>query len=223
MLQPQLSDLPQSYKPREKLAKTGVSNLTDTELIAILLGSGYKDQSVLSLSKKINEAWLKQPKQKISWQQLIEIKGIGPAKASTLLACQELGQRIEKNNKSTLLDQPEKVFHQLSQIKDKKQEHSLALYLNGRGELLSKKIIAIGSLNTNFIDFRQLLAPAITLPASGLILSHNHPSGNPEPSPTDIKLTARIKQGSELVGIKLVDHLVVTTNDYFSFKQKGLL
>ncbi|MEA2056773.1 MAG: DNA repair protein RadC, partial [Patescibacteria group bacterium] len=186
------------------------------------LGSGCKNRSVLELSNKIKQLWF-QTNKKLSLPKLLRIKGIGQAKACILLATQELCQRISHGNKSIQLDQPHKVFHQLGEIKNKKQEHAVALYLNGRGELILKKIIAVGTLNTNFIDFRQLFAPAITLPANGFILAHNHPSGDPHPSPADIKLTKRINKSAKLLGIKLIDHLVITNDQYFSFKKEGLL
>jgi DNA repair protein RadC len=134
-----------------------------------------------------------------------------------------LAHRLQHQQTNTKLDRPHKVFHLSNDIKDRNQEYCLGLYLNGRQELLKKKTIAIGGLNSNYPDFRQILAPAITLPASNLILVHNHPSGDPRPSRSDLQLTEKIQHAAELIGVSLVDHIIVASQEFYSFKRGGLL
>jgi DNA repair protein RadC len=218
-----IKDLPSIAKPREKLTKLGAKNLTDQELIAILLRSGTKNQSVIKLANKMLN---KYPLNKLQSQpagNLQAFAGVGPAKTATLLAAFELAKRLQQSNQAVALNTPQKVFYQSFEIKDKQQEHCLVLYVNGSRELLQKNVLAIGSLNQNFLEFRQLLAPALNLPAAGIILVHNHPSGDVQPSQADISVTQQVAKGANLVGVKLIDHVIVASKKYFSFRNAGLL
>jgi len=211
--------------PREKLQKLGAANLTDAELLAILLGSGTQHLPVQKLAQRLLASWplATSLKTRPTLQKLKKINGIGPAKACAVQACYELAYRLNNPQPAAQINNPEKVFHQAEEIRQKKQEHCLALYLNGRQELLKKKIIAVGNLNTNFVDFRQLLAPLITLPANSLILVHNHPSQNPEPSQADLKVTKKIERACQLIGSQLVDHVIVSKKNYFSCRKNGVI
>ncbi len=217
-----IKDLAEIQKPRERLTALGVKNLTNQELLAILLRSGSHRQSVLQLAQQVMKQYKLTELFQLSQQKLCEFSGIGPAKASTLLACFELSQRYHQQNKLAALNNPAKVFQQAYGIKDKKQEFCLAFYIDGSQHLLKKKTLAIGSLNQNFLEFRELLKPALILPAAGFILVHNHPSGNPQPSTQDIAVTKQVAQGANLVGVNLVDHVIVTSRSYFSLKKAGL-
>lgn len=218
-----IKNLPSSHKPREKLQAIGAKNLTEAELLAILLRSGTQQHSAIELAAMILD---KYPLAKLTERSAADLQafaGIGPAKAVTLLACFELAQRLNKPGQAISLNSPQKVFYQSFSIKDKKQEHCLALYLNGSKQLLKKKTVAIGTFNKNFLEFRELLAPAITLPAAGIVLAHNHPSGDIRPSQADIKVTKQILKGVNLIGIELIDHVIVSQDKYFSFRQAGLM
>lgn len=217
-----IKDMPSGNKPREKLALLGTKNLTNQELIAILLRTGSKDKSVLALAHEITKKHELKKLFTTTQKSLCRFSGIGAAKAATLLACFELARRYQQESTLVALNNPEKVFQQAFSIKDKKQEVCLAMYVDGSQRLLKKKTLAIGSLNQNFLEFRELLKPAFLLPAAGFILVHNHPSGNAIPSEQDIAVTQQVAKGANLVGVELIDHVIVTGNNFFSMKKAGL-
>lgn len=214
--------LPDTHKPREKMRLTGASNLSLTELVAILLQTGSNEQSVLELAQDIAQDGL-QKMLGLTEEEICSFQGVGQSKASSLLAAFELAKRFGQETELVSLNKPSKVFYQLFDIKDRKQEVCQALYVNGSRQLLEKKTLSIGSLNQNFLEFRELLGPAITLPASGFFLAHNHPSQNCQPSQQDVAVTTQIAKGANLIGVELIDHIIVSRNSYFSFKQQGLL
>jgi len=218
-----IRDLPNIKKPRERLIHFGANNLTNIELLAILLSSGTKQYSVLNVAKKLLKRFPLEILNKTSLSELISISGIGYAKACTILACLELSNRIHSNRQLMKLNNPQKIFELARDIKDKKKEYTLALYLNGRQELTHKQIISIGSLNYNLLEVRDVFTPALTLPASFVILVHNHPSGDPTASDDDIKVTKKLLKAGEILGINMIDHVIVSFNNYFSFKEENLI
>ena len=218
-----ISDLPAIHKPRERLQILGSKNLTNQELVAILLRTGTSKSSALVLAQKLVKNNNLKELTSLSFERLCKTPGIGPAKASTLLACFELARRCQQQSQLVSLNTPKKVFAQAFSIKDKSQEVCLAMYLDGRQRLLQKKTLAIGSLNQNFLEFRELLKPAFCLPAAGIILVHNHPSGNVQPSQEDLTVTKHLMKGLDLVGVELIDHLIVTKEKYFSMKEAGVM
>lgn len=218
-----ISDLPAIHKPRERLQVLGSKNLTNQELVAILLRTGTSKNSALVLAKKIVKNNNLKGLISLSFEELCKIPGIGPAKACSLKACFELAKRSWEQSQLISLNKPSKIFAQAFSIKDKNQEICLAMYVDGRQRLLKKKTLAIGSLNQNFLEFRELLKPAFYLPAAGIILVHNHPSGSVQPSQEDLTVTRHIMKSLTLVGIELIDHLIVTKEKYFSLKEAGLI
>lgn len=214
------SELASVHKPREKMRLLGASNLSLAELIAILLQTGSSQHSVLELAEKISKPGLENML-KMNEKQICQHQGVGSSKASSLLAAFEITKRYKQESTLVSLNKPSKIFYQAFDIKDRKQEVCQALYVNGSKQFLSKKTLSIGSLNQNFLEFRELLEPAITLPASGFFLVHNHPSGNCQPSQQDIAVTNQIAQGANLMGIELIDHVIVSSNSYCSLKQEG--
>lgn len=213
-----IKNLALRYRPREKMREQGVQALNNSELLALIISSGQKNCNVLELAKKV-EKQLFSNTQAISQQSLSKIFGIGEISANKILASLELGQRLAQKDNSQQINTPTKIFALSSELQNKKQEHCLAFYLNGRQELLSKKTIAIGGLNFNFLEPRQIFEPAFNLGASSFILVHNHPSGNPEPSDDDLLLTKKIATVADLMGVKLLDHLIVCKNNFFSIRE----
>ncbi len=214
-------DLPKSDRPQEKLLQKGSSNLTNAELLAIILGTGRRKQNVISLAEQI----LKQfPIEKISLvplENLIKIPGIGRVKAARVLAAIELGQRIfskETVNK-TYIRSTLDMLSQLREIADKRQENLVVLYLNARDELIKKETIAIGNINAMHIELKEILSPALTNPAISIIMAHNHPSQDPDPSDADIIFTKKLQEAGEIMGIKLLEHLIICKSSYFSFAE----
>ncbi len=204
------------YRPREKAKKHGFQFLNNNELLALIIGSGQKNCNALELAKKAGKEIEKKTN---SIKDLVKISGIGEILAIRILASLEFGKRLAAQNKQTQIDQPVKIFQLSRELMHKKQEYCLAFYLNGRQELLSKKTIAIGGLNYNYLEPRDIFEPAFSLGAGSFILVHNHPSGNCHPSNEDLALTEKIAKISDLLGVKLLDHIIITKNGFFSIKE----
>lgn len=213
--------------PREKLGLLGIGNLSEVELVALLLGSGTQKQPLMQLAEK---TWQKIKKfygtahpSSPSPDWLESLAGIGKAKASALAAALELSQRLH-----TLLAPPQVVsptvaFQLAVQIRQSAKEHVLALFLDGQQRLLETQLIAIGGKNFAFLDPAQIFHSALKLPAAGIILVHNHPSGSLEPSDNDLRLTVRLKTAADLLGVEFLDHLIVSKAGYFSLREHGLI
>jgi len=217
-----IKDFPRIKRPRERLAAVGIQNLTKVELLAIILSSGTKHGNVLSLARKILKTFPLKELSGIQISDLTKIKGVGQVKAGKILASLELGGRAVGGSVKQLLT-PQDVLGEVDDIKSKNREYLVALYLNARHNLLKKQTISIGNLNQSFLEPRDVFAPALILPCSFIILAHNHPSGDSSPSMDDKTLTKHLFKAGELLGIKLVDHIIVSKNDYFSFKEAKLL
>ncbi|MFA6608510.1 MAG: DNA repair protein RadC [Candidatus Paceibacterota bacterium] len=208
--------------PREKLQKYGVNKLQDHELLALLLGSGIKDLNVLQLSKKILTIITKLGADKITLENLLEIKGLGQAKASQIIAVIELGKRLHTNRSPEVLSAQD-IWNLCADFRESKKEHFVAFYLDTQSRLIERQIISIGTLNNSLVHPREVFEPAIKLSAASVIIAHNHPSGSLEPSKEDKKVTERLKQSGELLGIEIIDHVILSKSGYLSFKHKNLL
>ncbi len=215
-------------RPREKLILKGANTLSDAELLAILIGTGTRHETAVDLAKSILAAFDNEL-QKLSrtdLKELMLIKGIGPAKGITILAALELGRRrLNKNNKEkVIINASNTAYDELAgQLIDLDYEQFMALFLNNRNEVIEKYVVSRGGRTSTVVDPVLLLRSAVLAKAKGIIIAHNHPSGNPQPSPSDITLTGRIKEASALFDIQLLDHLIITNNQYLSFADKGLL
>ena len=208
--------------PREKLAKSGISALRDEELLAIVLRTGYKGKNGLQLAKEILKKYSADEFIHIPLSKLKQIKGIGTSKASIIAAASELVKRgLDKNIVS--IKKPIEILPLVFDIKDKKKEYFVVFYLNARNEVLKKDVVSVGTLNASLVHPREVFYPAIKHSAARVILVHNHPSGNPTPSEDDIKLTKRLIYAGEILGIEILDHIVVSKNDFFSMKAKELI
>jgi DNA repair protein RadC len=217
-----IKDLALRYRPREKVKRFGLKALSNRELLALIIGSGQKNCNVLELAKKVEkQLFTKGRFEKITeiQQNLSQIFGIGEVLANKILASLELGERLSKEQKHEQISNPKKIFELSAELYDKKQEYCLAFYFNGRQELLSKKTIAIGGLNYNFLEPRNVFEPAFSLGASSFILVHNHPSGNLEPSDDDLLLTEKVAKIADLMGVKLLDHLIVCKKNFYSIRE----
>ncbi|MCA9372512.1 DNA repair protein RadC [Candidatus Woesebacteria bacterium] len=216
-----LAALPNFKRPRERMWRLGPANVTTTELLAIILGHGVAGCNVLQLAAKA-ETWLAQTKLQLQPAQPQTAPGFGRAQSLKLIAIQELCRRATQSNPATALLSPQAIIDQVGNLSKAKQEKVLAFFVDARYFLLEKRIIAIGKHNTVSVEPRDVFAPALQLPAHGVILVHNHPSGNPEPSTDDFDFTHRMLQASELLGVALIDHIIVGINGWYSFGQHGL-
>jgi len=220
-----LKDLPKHEQPREKLIEKGVENLRDHELLAIILRTGIEGKDVLKVAGEILTKYPMQKLLSLGLKELSEIKGIGPAKASLLLASFELTKRgleVEDNNLPTI-NSVKEVVAQLQEMRTAKKEHFVALYLNSRNQLIHKETISIGTLNSGLVHPREVFKPAIDCLVSSIIVAHNHPSGSPVPSEKDIELTKRLVDSGKILGIEIIDHVIIAVKDSFSFKEKNLI
>jgi DNA repair protein RadC len=220
-----IREMPKVERPREKLIEKGTENLKDEELLAILLRTGTREKSALDLAKQVLKKFSKKKFQKLKYEDLIKIKGINAAKACEILAAIELTKRILKIGEETLpkIESVKDVVAQFSYLREKQREHLTALYLNARNEVVFKKHLFVGTLDANICHPREIFKYAIENNAASVILVHNHPSGDPEPSKADLEITKRIQEAGKIMGIDLLDHIIISKNKIFSFKEKGLI
>jgi DNA repair protein RadC len=222
-----IKEMPNHERPRERFMKYGADLLLTHELIAIILRTGSREDSVLELSKKIlYQAKTLKELSMMNIEDLIKLKGIGPSKAIQLLAAFELGKRMhsEDYKKRLKIHHPESIYLYLKdKLELKTQEHLIGLFLNTKGELIKKETIFIGSLNTSVVHPREIFKEAVKVSAASIVIAHNHPSGDPSPSAQDIEITKRLHQNGLMMDIEVLDHIIIGQNKYFSFKERGML
>jgi DNA repair protein RadC len=220
-----IKDLPKVDRPREKLISKGPQNLKDEELLAILLRTGREGKNVLEVAKQVLSKHSKKRLLKLTYEDLVKIKGIDSAKACTILAASELAKRAMEVGEETLpiIKSTKDVIAQAVYMRDKTREHLMAIFLNARNEMVYKKPMFIGTLNANLVHPREIFAEALKQNAASVILVHNHPSGDPEPSQDDLEITKRIQEAGKIMGIDVLDHIIITKTKVFSFKEKKLI
>ncbi len=220
-----IKDLPKSDRPREKLIAKGVENLKDSELLAILLRTGTIGKNVIEIASQILSKYSKKRLLQMTYQDLSKISGIDSAKATTLLAAFELSKRALEVNDTNLpvISDAKDAVAQLSDMRDLKKEHLVALYLNAKNQLVHKETISMGTLNANLVHPREVFEPALKYSAAQIIAVHNHPSGDPKPSEDDLEVTKRLTEAGKMMGIELMDHVIISKNSHFSFKEEKLL
>ena len=217
-----LKKLPKIELPREKLIKYGPEKLSEAELLAILLRSGKKGQNVIQLSKKIIKKFTPDILIDTKYEELKKISGLGPAKACEIVACFELGKRLLKEKKVKPYLTPQDIWEECKDIRESKKEHFIIFYLDSRSQEIKRDIISIGTLNSSLVHPREVFEPAVHHVAAHIIAVHNHPSGELEPSEADIVLTRRLYDAGKILGIELLDHVIVTKNDFLSMKEHHL-
>lgn len=220
-------EISEQERPREKVLRYGIEQCSNRDLLAIILRSGVKGKSVLELADQLlsmeqNLAMIT----RLTYEELIQIRGIKKAKAIVLLACFELSKRISSDQviSAMCINNPSNLSEWLNKkIGFKDQEHFMVIFLGTKNQILKDKTIFIGSLDRTIIHPREIYKEAIKLNASKIICVHNHPSGDVTPSPNDIVATQAISEVGKTVGIPLLDHLIVGNNHYLSFREQGLL
>jgi len=220
-------DLPIEERPRERLQRIGVDNLSTQELLALVIEKGGKGQSVLTLAQNLLAHFgnLNNIKN-ASIEELKKIKGIGFATACKLQAAFKLGEKAELHlpKYGEKIEGPESVFSLLkNEIGDKKKESFYILSLTTRNNLISVDKVSTGTLSASLAHPREVFLPAIKNSASTVIIVHNHPSGDPQPSEDDLEITKRLLEAGKILGIHVIDHIIVTKTKYFSFKDKRLI
>ncbi len=221
-------DIPNDDKPRERLFNYGANNLSNEELISIILKTGSKNFSVKEVSLKILEfvkdiTMLKD----IGISSLMKIDGIGRVKAIELKAALELGRRVYSNNNTInkiKMNNPLVIYEYFKEVLiDKKQEYFYCIYLDTKGNLLDKKCLFLGTINNSVIHPREIFKEAYLLSANGIICVHNHPSGDSTPSKEDIVVTRKLQELGIIHGIKIIDHVIIGNNNYYSFNDNNRL
>ena len=217
-----IKEMPKDERPRERLLNQGVKALSNEELLAILLRTGDKETSVIELSKKVlYHLHGLQDLKTMTVQELLTIKGIKLAKATTLIAAIELGRRLSREIKVTkykiqsAFDIYELVKSEISHLE---QENFVVIYLNVKGEVIHKETIFIGTINQTLIHPREIFKPAIKLLASAVVFCHNHPTGDASPSKADLDATEKLMEASQIVGIDLIDHVIIGKDEFYSIK-----
>lgn len=221
-----IKDIPISERPREKLKSIGVNNLSDSELIAIILKTGTRKKSVndlsLELLNKYNIEYLKD----ISINELMNINGIGEVKAIELVASIELGKRIvlKKNNKLRKLVNAKDIWEDSKYLfNNLKQEYFYALYFNNKNELIERKLLFMGTINNSVVHPREIFKEAYKVSASSIVCMHNHPSGDINPSREDIRFTESLVKTGYIQGIPVLDHIIVGEDSFYSFYDNNRL
>ena len=225
-----IKDLNPDERPYEKCVKFGAEHLTDAELIAILLRSGTRGESSLSLANRILHPVFSQEGilclHQWTYEQLMQIKGIGQVKAVQILCLAELAKRLAKADAGQELNfnSPETIArYYMEDMRHLKQENMKLLLLNTKARLISESDISLGTINSTVISPRELFVEALHKNAVSIILLHNHPSGDPTPSKEDILMTRRVRDAGNMIGIELLDHIVIGNNCYVSLREKGLI
>ncbi|KAB3531604.1 RadC family protein [Alkaliphilus serpentinus] len=222
-----IKKLPEWERPREKLLNYGANKLSNSELLAILLSTGYKEQSAISLAEKIlaqDEGLRVLTNSTV--QELSKIKGIGLAKSSQLIAAVELGKRIALSTKANnyKIKGPEDVTALImEEMRYLKKEYFNIFLLNTKNEVISIENISVGNLSSSIVHPREVFISAIKRSSSSIILVHNHPSGDPTPSKEDINITKRLLEAGDLLGIKVLDHIIIGDGIYISLKEKAFM
>ncbi|MFE8703450.1 DNA repair protein RadC [Cytobacillus sp. FJAT-54145] len=222
-----IRDFPEDERPRERFIQNGPESLANHELLALLLRTGTKEESVLQLANRLLKHFegLRLLKD-ATLDEITEIKGIGKAKAIQVLAAVEIGRRISNlayDDRYVIRSPEDGANYVMHDMRFLSQEHFVCLYLNTKNQVLHKKTIFIGSLNASIVHPREVFKEALRRSAASIICAHNHPSGDPTPSREDIEVTKRLSECGKMIGIDLLDHLIIGENTFVSLKEKGYL
>ncbi len=226
---PSIKEWPEDERPRERLITCGPDRLTDAELLAIILRTGDAstrttalDQARLLLSRFRDFRGLGS----VTYAELCGMKGIGPAKAAQIMACMEIGRRFasQKVREGESFTSSRDVFsHFHESLRHRKKEMFIVLLLNGKNRKIREVVVSEGSLNASIVHPREVFNPAIRESAASIILVHNHTGGDPTPSREDREITRRLKEAGDLMGIKVLDHVIIGDGRYVSFADEGWL
>lgn len=221
-----IKNMPESERPREKLLKYGVATLSNAELLAIILSTGTKEMSAIDLANHIicsSKEGLRHLTN-CTIEELSQIKGVGLAKSSQIIASIELGKRIALTSKANnyKIKSPNDVSNLLmEEMRYLEKEYFNIVLLNTKNEVIAVENISIGSINASIVHPREVFIRAIKRTSSSIILVHNHPSGNPQPSKEDINITKRLVEAGKLIGIEVLDHIIIGDNVYISLKENN--
>ena len=214
-----IHDLPVWDRPREKLQKKGAHALSDLELLAILIGSGTRGNDVLTTASRLLQV-LDGAGASVSIGQLCAVSGVGPAKAALIVAALEFARRRIRPRGLKIAFPPD-IYPLIRHVADRRQEHFIGISLNGANEVIAIRTVSVGLVNRALVHPREVYADPITDRAAAVIVAHNHPSGNLEPSQDDLVVTRQLREAGQTLGIKLLDHLIFNQTTYYSLLENG--
>lgn len=220
-------DMPKEERPREKLIYSNPATLSTSELIALIIRTGNKDKSAIQLADDVIAlGYDLEGLGNVDVKELLSIEGIGLSKACSIAASIELGRRVllsERETRSLVRGANDAANILMNQLKYEKREHLVELLLNVKGEVEANYTVSIGELSATSVHPREVFNPAIRKGSAGIIVAHNHPSGDPTPSDEDILATERLLEASKIIGISLVDHVIIGHNSYVSLRAEGVI
>lgn len=214
-----IKEMPSQDRPRERLMASGPLGVSDLELLCLIIGSGNKNRPVQDIAQDIL-CLMNKGNAGISTEDISSIAGVGKANASRICAALELGRRFSFF-KPRSCKEPKSIFDLVRHYGDRQQEHFITVMLNGAHELMGVNVVTVGLVNRTLVHPREVFAEPLKLRATAIILAHNHPSGNLEPSPDDLEVTLRIRKAGLLLGIEVLDHIIFSTDDYVSMMETG--
>ncbi|WP_128895986.1 RadC family protein [Longirhabdus pacifica] len=222
-----ISDIPNSDRPRERMLQFGSEVLSNAELVAILLRSGTVSESAIHVAQRLlNECGDLQRLADMSVKEITQTKGIGNAKALQIKAAVELGRRLSKSRMQhkIAINAPEDAANYVMEdLRYLKKEHFVCLFLDIKHRIIAEETLSIGSLNASIVHPREIFKAAIQKSSAAIICVHNHPSGDPTPSPEDVEITHRLKDAGEILGIHVLDHIIIGDGQFYSLNAEGLL
>lgn len=213
--------MPEHSRPREKLREKGASALTDEELVAAILGMGTAGVDVRTISKQV-AGLIREHKEVLTLDHLLEVQGMGLAKAAQILSAFELARRHLVND-AVAISCAKDVLPLLTDIVGTQQEYFLCISLNGANEVIEKRVVTIGLLDQSPVHPREVFADVIADRAAAVIFANNHPSGDLQPSPSDLELQDRLTEAGKILGLRVLDHVIVNRKGYYSFQEAGLI
>jgi DNA repair protein RadC len=216
-----IKDMPEYSRPREKLREKGASALTDEELVAAILGMGTAGVDVRTISKQV-AGLIRENKETLTLDHLLAIPGMGLAKAGQILSAFELARRHLLKD-AVKISCAKDLLPLLAEIAGKQQEYFLCITLNGANEVIEKRVVTIGLLDKSPVHPREVFADVIADRAASVIFAHNHPSGDLQPSQSDLQLQDQLTEAGKILGIRVLDHLIVAKKGYYSFQESGLI
>ena len=216
-----IRELPKQERPRERLVELGARALSDQDLLAIILGRGTQKHDVMSLARRII-AIIDRQGVNITAADLLDVEGVGPAKATLIAAAFEFVRRRVRPE-GVRIKHPTDVLPLIQHYADRKQEHFIVVSLNGAHEVMSTRVVTIGLVDQSHVHPREVFSDPITERASAIVLAHNHPSGQLVPSPEDLDVTHRIKVAGDILGIEVLDHVLFTHKGFYSFAEHDQL
>lgn len=217
-------DMQKEERPRERLINCGAASLSDSELLAIILRIGSKQENVINLAQRILSQYNLKQLSQINTAQLMKIHGIKESKAAQIAACFEIARRLEvfSEDAKPKIASPEDVYKRIyPKLREQKKEMFIELCLDTKNQIIKEDTISIGSLNANIVHPREVFKVALAESAAHIIVAHNHPSGDPTPSREDIEITKKLIEAGKIIGIDVLDHVIIGDKRHFSMKEAG--